>query len=154
MISEFNIYFLNLPENLDPDAYINQKGKDSFIQLTKNKIDIQNFIWNSYYKEVDKNNPHSLASFEKKIKSVCSEIKDKTLGKYFLDNFKNKINELTPNLNFGKRNFFKLQKNRNPLRQTKELYNQRKKFEEKELKEFSILYLIMNNLDIIRKILS
>ncbi len=151
MKSEFNIYFLNLPENLDPDAYINQKGKDSFIQLTKNKIDIQNFIWNSYYKEVDKNNPHSLASFEKKIKSVCSEIKDKTLGKYFLDNFKNKINELTPNLNFGKRNFFKLQKNRNPLRQTKELYNQRKKFEEKELKEFSILYLIMNNLDIFRK---
>ena len=35
--------------------------------------------------------------------------------------------------------------------QTKELYKQRNKFEEKELKEFSILFLAMNNLDIFRK---
>ena len=38
-----------------------------------------------------------------------------------------------------------------PLQQTKEIYNQRKKFEAIELKEFSILFLIINNLDIFRK---
>ena len=29
MKPDFNIYFLSLPENLDPDSYVNQKGKDS-----------------------------------------------------------------------------------------------------------------------------
>ena len=39
----------------------------------------------------------------------------------------------------------------NPLQKTKDLYKQRSKFEEKELKEFSVLFLVMNNLDIFRK---
>ena len=39
----------------------------------------------------------------------------------------------------------------NPLQQTKDVLKQRSKFEEKELKEFSILFLAINNLDIFRK---
>ena len=151
MKPDFNIYFLTLPENLDPDAYINQKGKESFIKFTENKLEIQNFIWDSYYQDIDKNNPRSLTLFEKKIKSLCNDVKDKTLAKYFLDNFTQRINELTPNLNFRKNNFFKFKKNINPLQKTKDVYKQRNKFEEKELKEFSILFLIINNLDIFRK---
>ncbi len=149
--SDLNIYFLKLPENLDPDSYINEKGKESFIKLLEDKIDIQNFIWDSYYKDVDKNDPRSLTLFERKIKSLCKDIKDTTLGKYFLDNFLKRINELTPNLNAKRNNFFKYKKLNNPLEQTKDIYKKRNKFEEKELKEFSILFLIMNNLDIFRK---
>ena len=67
MTADSNIYFLTLPENLDPDSYINQKGKDSFIKLSQSKIDIKEFIWNSYYDEIDKSNPQSLALFEKKL---------------------------------------------------------------------------------------
>ena len=151
MKSDLNIYFLKLPENSDPDSYINEKGKESFIKLSKNKADIQNFIWDSYYEDVDKNDPRSLTSFERKIKSLCKDIKDKTLGKYFLDSFMKRINELTPNLNMKKSNFLKYKKLTNPLEQTKDIYKKRNKFEEKELKEFSILFLVMNNLDIFRK---
>ena len=151
MKSDLNIYFLKLPENSDPDSYINEKGKESFIKLSKNKADIQNFIWDSYYEDVDKNDPRSLTSFERKIKSLCKDIKDKTLGKYFLDSFMQRINELTPNLNMKKSNFLKYKKLTNPLEQTKDIYKKRNKFEEKELKEFSILFLVMNNLDIFRK---
>ena len=150
MKSDFNIYFITLPENLDPDAYINQKGKESFLKFAESKIEIQNFIWDSYFQDVDRNNPHSLSLFEKKIKSLCSEVKDKTLSKYFLDNFTQKINELTPNLNYKKNQFFQFNKRINPLQKTKEVYKQRNKFLEKELKEFSILFLIINNLDIFR----
>ena len=39
----------------------------------------------------------------------------------------------------------------NPLQQTKDMYKQMNKFTEKELKEFSILFLVINNLDIFRK---
>ena len=151
MKPDFNIYFLTLPENLDPDAYINQKGKESFIKFAKNKIEIQNFIWDSYYQEVDRHNPRSLTLFEKKIKALCNDVKDRTLAKYFLDNFTQKINELTPNLNFKKNYFAQFNKILNPLQKTKDVYKHRNKFEEKELKEFSILFIIMNNLDIYRK---
>jgi DNA primase len=149
--SDFNIYFLTLPENLDPDAYINQEGKESFLKFTESKIEIQDFIWNSYYNNVNKNDPYSLSLFEKKIKSLCGEMQDKILAKYFLDKFIKKINDLTPNLNFRKNNFLKYKRPFVPLQQTKDVYEQRKKFKEQELKEFSILFLIINNLDVFRK---
>ena len=151
MKPDYNIYFLTLPENLDPDAYINQKGKETFIEFSKSKLEIQDFIWNAYYKEVDKNNPRSLTLFEKKIKSLCNEVKDKTLSKYFFENFMTRINEFTPITNFKRNNFSKFKKLVNPLQKTKEVYEKRNKFEERELKEFSILFLVMNNLDIFRK---
>ena len=151
MKADFNIYFLTLPENLDPDSYINEKGKESFIKFSQSKVDIQNFIWDSYYQEIDKNDPHSLTLFERKIKALCNDLKDRTLGNYFMDNFIRKINELTPNLNLKIKNFNKYKKLTNPLQQTKDVYKQRNKFEEKELKEYSVLFLVINNLDIFRK---
>jgi len=149
--SDLNIFFLKLPENLDPDSYINKYGKDSFLKLASNKIEIKDFIWQSYYDVIDKNSPQSLSIFEKKIKSISREIKDKTLSKYFMDYFVKKIDELTPSLNFKKNNFFKIQKMQNPLKQTKEKFNQLNQFTEKQLKEFSILFLVINNLQVFRK---
>jgi len=151
MKADHNIYFVTLPENLDPDSYINKKGKESFLKFVGNKTNIQNFIWDSYYRDVNKDNPQSLTLFEKKIKSLCAELKDRTLAKYFLNDFMQKINELTPNINIKKREFSKFKKNYNPLQRTKDSYKQRNKFEEIELKEFSILFLAINNLDIFRK---
>jgi len=151
MRPDFNIYFLTLPEDTDPDSYVNQNGRESFIKFSESKIEIQEFIYNSYYQSTEKNNPSSLALFEKKIKALCNEVKDKTLGKYFLDNYTQKINELTPNINYKKKIFSKFQKPANPLQQTKEVYKQRNKFSEKQLKEFSLLFLIINNLDVFRK---
>ncbi len=151
MKPNYNIFFLELPENLDPDSYINQKGKESFLKLKEGQVEIQDFIWKSYFKEVDGNNPHSLSIFEKKIKSLCGDVKERTLAKYYLENFTQKINELTPNLYLKKNNFFNFKKNLNPLQRTKELYKEINQFKEKELKEFSMLYLIINNLDIFRR---
>jgi len=151
MRPDYNIYFLTLPENLDPDVYINQNGKEAFIKLSESKVEIQNFIWDSYYKDIDKNNPRSLTLFEKKIKSLCNEVKDKTLAKYFLENFMNRINELTPIINFKMNNISKFKKMINPLQKTKDVYKQRNKFKEIELKQFSIFFLVINNLDIFRK---
>jgi DNA primase len=68
-----------------------------------------------------------------------------------MDYFVKKIDELTPSLNFKKNNFFKIKKIQNPLKQTKETFNQLNQFTEKELKEFSILFLVINNLQTFRK---
>ena len=39
---ELNIHFLILPKDQDPDSYVNQKGKDSFLQLAEKKLEISN----------------------------------------------------------------------------------------------------------------
>ena len=144
---DYNIYFLTLPEELDPDSYINQKGKKSFLQLVEEKVEIQSFIWESYYKEVDRTNPHSLSLFEKKIKALCYEVKDKILAKYFLDYFLKRLNELTPSLNFKKNKSVQFKKIYSPLQETMKIYNLRSKFSEITLKEYSFFYLIINNLN-------
>ena len=151
MKSDHNVYFLTLPENLDPDSYINLKGRESFIKFAESKVEIQKFIWDAYYQEVDRNDPYSLTNFEKKIKSLCREVKDKILAKYFFDSFSEKIYELTPNINYKKKSYFKFKERLNPLKQTKEVYNKKNQFKERDLKEFSLAFLIMNNLDIFRK---
>tara|TARA_Y100000590_G_scaffold312231_1_gene352854 strand:- start:10530 stop:12317 length:1788 start_codon:yes stop_codon:yes gene_type:complete len=149
--SDHNIYFLTLPENIDPDSYINKNGKDSFLKLAENKQEIQNFVWDMYLSEVNYNDPRSLSIFEKKIKSLCNDIKDKTLAKYYLNNYMQKINDLTPNINFSKNKFLSKVTVLNPLQKTKEIYRKRNKFSEKELKEFSILFLVINNFYIFSK---
>jgi len=151
MKPDYNIYFLTLPENLDPDNYINQKGKESFLKFVESKKEIHDFIWDSYFQHVDIRDPHSLAIFEKKIKSLSYQVKDKTLAKYYLDYFIIKINQLTPNINRTKSNFIKFQKTSNPLQLTKDVFKKRDQFKEKELKELSILFLIMKNFEIFKK---
>ena len=126
------------------------KGSSTPFQSTIQASSIMD-IYKSYYQSIEKNNPSSLALFEKKIKALCNEVKDKILGKYFLDYYTQKINELTPNLNYKKKNFLKFKKPANPLQQTKDVYKLKNKFSEKQLKEFSLLFLIINNLDVFRK---
>ena len=149
--SDYNIYFLTLPENLDPDAYINEKGKESFLKFSESKVEIKDFIWDSYYNEVDRNSPNSLSLFEKKIKSISNEIKDKTLAKYFLEHYIQKIDELTPHLNYKKNKFYNIKKPEVPLKKTKDVFDKQNKFTEKQLKEFSVLFLVINYLEIFRK---
>ena len=68
-------------------------------QLTKEKkISIHNFIFN-HYKDQTKNDPSSLAIFEKKIRSIAYSIKDEFIKKYVLEFFLDKISLLTPNAN-------------------------------------------------------
>ena len=63
-----------------------------------------------------------------------------------------KIYELTPNINLSKGNFKNFKKDiTSPLKQTKDLYNKREKFDERQFKEFSVLFLVINNLDVFRK---
>ncbi len=145
--SDFNIFFLTLPKDIDPDNFVHEKGKDSFLNFSKNKKEIHNFIWDSYLNETDKKSPQSLALFEKKLKEICNQIKDKTIRKYFLEDFLRRFDEFTPTLTSNKKRNINFRKRQSPLQETKRIYNQRNKFSERVLKEYSIFYLIINNLN-------
>ncbi|WP_143323412.1 DNA primase, partial [Candidatus Pelagibacter communis] len=103
---EKQISFLFLPDNEDPDSYVNKNGKANFIEFTKqSKLSIHQFIF-SHYKKQTENNPSSLAIFEKKLRSIANTIKDDFIKKYVLEYFLEKIAELTPHSNQKNKKFF------------------------------------------------
>ena len=111
------------------------------------KIPIHNFILN-HYKNQTKNEPSSLAIFEKKLRSIAYSIKDEFIKKYVLEYFLDKISLLTPNSNQKKnKNFYK---KANSLKSTQKYFNETKDLSSIEIKEFSFLYLIINNLVLIK----
>ena len=145
---EKQISFLLLPDKEDPDSFVNKNGKDYFIEFTKEKkISIHNFIFN-HYKNLAKNDPSSLAIFEKKIRSIAYSIKDEFIKKYVLEFFLEKISSLTPNANQNKnKTFYKKAKS---LKSTQKHFNETKNLSSIEIKEFSFLYLIINNLALVK----
>jgi len=145
---EKQISFLFLPDKEDPDSFVNKNGKDYFIEFTKEKkISIHNFIFN-HYKNLAKNDPSSLAIFEKKIRSIAYSIKDEFIKKYVLEFFLEKISSLTPNTNQNKnKTFYKKAKS---LKSTQKHFNETKNLSSIEIKEFSFLYLIINNLALVK----
>ena len=147
---EKQISFLFLPDKEDPDSFVIKNGKDFFIEFTKEKkISIHNFIFN-HYKNQTKNDPSSLAIFEKKIRSIAYSIKDEFIKKYVLEFFLDKISLLTPNANQNKNKNFYNYKKAKSLKSTQKHFNETKNLSSIEIKEFSFLYLIINNLALIR----
>jgi DNA primase len=145
---EKQISFLFLPNKEDPDSFVNKNGKNYFIDFTKqSKMSIHQFIF-SHYKKNTENNPSSMAIFEKKLRSIANTIKDDFIKKYVLEFFLEKISGLTPHTNQNKKNYF--------VKQTKSLETTKRHFKESqsltgvELKEFSLLFLMMNNLKLIQ----
>jgi DNA primase len=149
LINENNkIYFSIMPDGDDPDDFIKKNGKDRFTEFLKSKKIIQSYIWDTYLSEVNTNNPFEISKFEKKIKSICYAIKDETLKKYILENFLSKLKGLTPIQNFKKAFTPYVKKNFNVLNETKKLHREQSNFSKSEIKERSILYILLNYLNI------
>ena len=105
---------------------------------------IQNFIWDSFQKNLDKNDPFEISKFEKKIRIIFSAIKDNTLKKYILEEFLNKIKNLTPIQNTRNNFFNKNFKKSQILSETAKLHREKKHISREELKEYNILFIMLN----------
>ena len=155
LINETNkIYFSIMPQGKDPDDYIKESGKDGLINLLKKKEIIQSFIWNYNLNKIDQNNPYEVSKFEKEIKKISYSILDETLKKYVLEDFLEKIKQLTP-IQSSRQNYkyssFKKKKDYQILKETKILYQKRKDLSKIQIIEFSILFIILNYLEIAAK---
>jgi len=146
---EKQISFLFLPDNEDPDSFVNKNGKNYFIDYSaQNKISIHQFIF-IHYKKHTENNPSSMAIFDKKLRDIANTIKDNYIKKYVLEYFLEKISDLTPHTNQNKKSFYF--KKTKSLATTKKHYNDSKSLTGVELKEFSLIYLMIKNLDLIQE---
>ncbi len=146
---EKQISFLFLPDKEDPDSFVNKNGKDYFLNfVTESKLPIHQFIF-AHYKKQTQNNPSSMAIFDKKLRSISNTIKDEYIKKYVLEYFLEKISELAPHTNLRKK--FNYVKKVKSLETTKKYFNDSKSLSAIELKEFSLLYLLMHNLELMRE---
>ena len=146
---EKQISFLFLPDKEDPDSFVNKNGKDYFLDFVKqNKLLIHEFIF-MHYKKQTRNNPSSMAIFDKKLRSIARTIKDEYIKKYVLEYFLDKISDLAPHTNLNKK--IDYSKKTKSLETTKKYFNESKSLSAIELKEFSLLYLLMNNLDLMKE---
>ncbi len=148
LINENNkIYFLIMPQGEDPDDFIKKNGKEKFVEFLKSKKIIHSYIWDTYLSKVNISNPFEISQFEKKIKSLCYQIKDEVLKKYILENFLEKLKNLLPMQNYKKTFIPYANRNFKILDETKTLFNKKNHFSKAEIKERSILYILLNYLD-------
>ncbi len=143
---EKQISFLFLPDGEDPDSFVKSKGKEQFLTYSKNnKIQIHSFIFNHYINN-SKKTPTELAMIEKKLINLANTIEDGVVKKYLLGFFLEQLTNFLPyKISFKNKNY----KSRvvKSLDITKNIYNETKKYSSAEIKEFSLLYIILNNLD-------
>jgi len=145
---EKKISFLFLPDNHDPDSFSNKHGKEYFEEFSKsNSVSIHKFIFEHYLNQSD-SSPSSRAIFEKKLRSISSNIKDEYIKKYVLEYFLDKIFKLTPNINAkGRISYSRKVKS---LKKTQNYYNETKSLKSIEIKEFSFLYIILKKPELVR----
>ena len=152
LINEKNkIYFSIMPEGKDPDDFIKEKGKEGMLQLLEQKEIIQSFIWNCHLSKINKYDPYEVSKFEKEIKKLSYTIKDETLKKYVLEDFLGKLKKLVP-IQTSARNYnyssFRKKTDYKILNETKALHQKKKDLSKIQIIEFSILFIIFNNLEI------
>ena len=141
MKPNYSLSFLILPNGFDPDSFVRKNGKNAFESLLDQKIDIGNFIFENNLQDLKSALPEERAGFEKKIMDLCLLIQDSTVKKHYVSFFKNKIFE-----QFSNRKI----KNLKPLNKTKELIRKITRYSSFELKEFSLMYLFLNNIQILK----
>ena len=143
-----------MPDGKDPDDYIKQNGKDGLVNFLRQKDIIQSFIWNYHLSKIDQNNPYEVSKFEKEIKKLSYSIQDETLKKYVLEDFLEKIKKLTP-IQTSRQNYgyssFKKKKDYQILKETKILHQKKKDLSKIQIIEFSILFIILNHLEVAEK---
>ena len=90
-----------------------------------------------------------MAIFEKKLRSIANTIKDNYIKKYVLEYFIEKISGLTPYTNQNQKNFYR--KKTRSLEKTKRHFNESQSLSGVELKEFSLIYLVLDNLNLMQE---
>ena len=155
LINEKNkIYFSIMPEGNDPDDFIKQNGKEGLIKKKKKKKIIQTYIWDYHLSKIDQSNPFEISKFEKEIKKLSYSIQDETLKKYVLEDFLEKIKRLTP-IQTSRQNYsyskFNKKRDYQILKETKIIHQKRKDLSKIQIIESSILFIILNYLEIASK---
>jgi len=147
ILPDKQIFFLFLPDGEDPDTFVEKKGKNEFLNFYKNnKIPVHKLIFEHYKKE-NSSSPSALASLEKKLKVIANSVRDSVVKKYILGYFLENLEKYSPGINFKNSNksYVRFSK---PLDKTKKIFKDTENFSSVDIKEFCLIYIVINNLNL------
>ncbi len=87
----YSLKFLFLPDNMDPDEYLQAHGHDSFAALMNKTKPLIDILWQKYTEEEDSSTPERKALIEKTLLDEVAKIKDSSVRSYYAQEIRNRI---------------------------------------------------------------
>lgn len=105
---EKSLKFILLPDGEDPDSLVKAKGTAVIKEMLREAVHLFELIWSVNTFGYRLETPEDRAGLERRLNNTASNIKDKTVQRYYLNMFKNRLweefggnqskNNLTPRL--------------------------------------------------------
>lgn len=87
----YSLQFLFLPDNQDPDEYLQTHGHDSFAALMRKTSPLIDILWRKYTENEDSSTPEKKALIEKTLLSEVAKIGDATVRSYYAQEIRSRI---------------------------------------------------------------
>ena len=87
----YSLKFLFLPDNQDPDEYLQAHGRESFGALMKKTKPLIDILWQKYTENEDSSTPEKKALIEKTLLGEVAKITDATVRSYYAQEIRNRI---------------------------------------------------------------
>ena len=87
----YSLKFLFLPDNMDPDEYLQAHGAVSFAALMNKTKPLIDILWQKYTENEDSSTPEKKALIEQTLLAEVNKIADYTVRNYYTREIKNRI---------------------------------------------------------------
>lgn len=87
----YSLQFLFLPDNQDPDEYLQAHGHDSFAALMRKTSPLIDILWRKYTENEDSSTPEKKALIENTLLSEVAKIGDATVRSYYAQEIRSRI---------------------------------------------------------------
>lgn len=87
----YSLKFLFLPDNMDPDEYLQAHGAVSFAALMNKTKPLIDILWQKYTENEDSSTPEKKALIEQTLLTEVNKIADYTVRNYYTREIKNRI---------------------------------------------------------------
>ena len=91
---DHSLRFCILPDNNDPDDFLNTHGTGALQKLISNSQVLSDYIWSNEYSKFDLSSPEQKAGFENRIKLILPEIQDTTVRAYYKQDYFERLRKL------------------------------------------------------------
>ena len=88
LIPNKSLQFISLPNNTDPDTYLNKNKTVKLINILKNPINLVSYIFNTSSGGILFNNADQKISYDKYLDDLIENIKDKKIQYFYKSEFK------------------------------------------------------------------
>ena len=85
-----SLKFIKIPDEMDPDSFMQKKSKEEFLKLRDNSKDLSSIIWQLVQESVELETPEFLAAMDQKIKNLVSKIENPEVSKEYFKFLKSK----------------------------------------------------------------